>query len=666
MQPRNQKKSEVNLLKLIDKPFETEIDVTGDTPFDQVPETYWQQGKSRSENQQQAKIKTELLKLSINKDIFQLLLAEIHHTVSHHDDHVVRVAFHAGLSAYAKPLNLALRAESGSGKTYSTTQTVLFLPQEDVFYIASQSPKVISHEHGVKKTDDGCNFDEIPEPQKPSRSDYPDYSQYDALLKKYYEEKKAYQQLGEDAYYEVDLRKKVIIFLESVNPDTFKMLKATMSHDNEENGYVDHKYVDDKGKVHKTRLVGAPCLIFNSLDNEYVSEFATRCLTATPNTSKEKIAAAMEISNKKSSFPWEYEKENFSRLLFQEYIRKIRDTLQKGKIGFVNPFTIHTAFNKEQTRSMRDFNHYLELIAPYPMFKLFQRPVIVISGKRYLLPTIEDVLNAKTDFDAILQTTQTGTEQRIISFYFDVVAKHPEGTTVEQLTDEYNKGKKKQYSSRTIRVWLDRLVEIEWVDEREREHFKTNKYGEDYVDKRFLTYVPMKQPEQSETTVKLTTAIDLRFDLEKSFKKWLQTVAEKISITHPPIICRIDGSANQITLEELTNIVLGIENDKTVCGVISESSATVQNPNSDSIREIEPETIAVTENTLILYYRKLPPNTNLKCEGEGKGSPCTFFAQYEMLSSDNPEKPHYCKTHFQATAKNCQTNNFQLVEKEVS
>ena len=371
------------------------------------------------------------------------------------------------------------------------------------------------------------------------------------------------------------------------------MLKSTMSHDNEENGWVDHKYVDDKGKVHATRLVGAPCLIFNSLDNEYISEFATRCLTATPSTTKDKINSAMEISNRKSSFPWEYSVENFNRRLIQEYIRKIRDIMQKGKISVVNPFTdVYKVFSIEQTRSMRDFNKYLELMAPYAMFKLFQRPVIIVAGHRYLVPTVQDALDAKAAFDAIIQTTQTGTEQRIISFYYEVVAKHPNGAETEFLTDEFNKGRKKPYASRTIRDWLNRLVNIEWVDEREGCH--ENSKG--YIDKRFKLYVPLRK---AESTAVLETTVDLKAVLEKSFKSWLKTIAEIKSFSPPIIIPKIDGTAIEISLEEMESIVLGLELPKFSGGSEENISATVSTSEKNVTCENKLESTAIIQTAAV-------------------------------------------------------------------
>jgi len=93
-------------------------------------------GKALAEKKaKEAAFQEELKQLALNPAIEQFILDEVHRTVSSHDDHVIKAVFHAGISAYASPLNLALKCESGSGKTYSTTQTIKFLPPENVLLI---------------------------------------------------------------------------------------------------------------------------------------------------------------------------------------------------------------------------------------------------------------------------------------------------------------------------------------------------------------------------------------------------------------------------------------------------------------------------------------------------------------------------------------------------
>ena len=288
---------------IIDKPFSLDIDVTDETPINEIPISHPQfvKAKWKADAQTEKDLKAALEALSVNPDVEQFLFNEIHRTVSHLDDHIINIVFHAALSTYFKPLNLALKAESGSGKTYSTIQSISFLPDEDIVTLSYISPKVLIHSNGTRKVDvDGkaVNFDEIPQPIKPERADEPDYLIYERLMSVYRENVKKYRELEKQIYYEVDLRNKIYVMMEGIDQKTFTMLKTTMSRDNEEHGFNDSVYVDDKGRNHKTRLVGSPVMIFNSVDaGEYNNEFATRCLTATPNTSPEKIRRAMEISN---------------------------------------------------------------------------------------------------------------------------------------------------------------------------------------------------------------------------------------------------------------------------------------------------------------------------------------------------------------------------------
>jgi len=311
----------INDERFIKNPFNTKFDVTGDTPIDQLPPDYLAGFKQEmyDKHQQQLTIEQQIDAFSKNPDIEEMMLEQAHKNISKYDDHITRMAFHVGLSAYLKPLNFALKAPSGSGKTYGTIQTMKFFPREDVEEIGSQSPKVISHQDGVLKTKDGREIKEENRPIKPNRKDYCDASEYNTDFKFYQAQKKQWDEDQKGAYHEIDLRNKTILFLESVNLETFKMFKTTMSHDDD---YVDHKYVDDKGKVHITRTIGAPALIFNSVDNDYVEEFATRTFAGTPSSRKEKIEDSMTISNNKSCYPWLYDKEEQNVTVIKEYIKK--------------------------------------------------------------------------------------------------------------------------------------------------------------------------------------------------------------------------------------------------------------------------------------------------------------------------------------------------------
>jgi hypothetical protein len=539
----------------------------------------------------------DLNTLSKNPDIEQFLLKEIHRTVSYHDDHVIKADFYTGISAYFSPLNFALKCESGSGKTYSTVQTLKFLPPEDVQMIGSQSPKVLTHENGILKDINGEPIEDPP--RKPRRDEYEEKDQYNDAMDKYYNEKKLYDNRLIGSYYEVVLSNKVFVFLESINVETFMMIKSTLSHDNEQ---IDHKYVDDRGGVHVTRLIGYPACIFNSLDNEFLSEFATRTLTAAPTTTTAKITASMGISNKKASYPFLYKKESYNKRLIQTYLRQVKNIINQYNIKPLNPFpTLHDQFRSIETRDMRDFNHFLELVPAFTLFKLFQRPILKINDEYYLLSTIQDVIDAKKLFDSVSLTTKTSTDKRTLEFYYTVVRQQQGGATLNTLTDIYNKNnskaKRRKISADTIRKWLKRLIEIEWVDVREG-----------LQEDRQLTYFPLQAVNENEAQTQLYSEVQpqtscniemqqgLSVFCEKDFTEWLETITAKF----PPeeqILLDFNGSSKPITWEQIEDIVKAVNLSVTT---------TQNNIESGFKTEIKTESNCISE----MQPKKKHPNIN--------------------------------------------------------
>jgi hypothetical protein len=417
--------------------------------------------------------------------------------------------------------------------------------------IGSQSPKVISHENGRLLDKNGKEITDPP--TKPRQDNYDDKEQYRDAMDNYIIANREYQERIKESYYEVILSGKIFTFLEGVNIETFKMIKSTLSHDNET---IDHKYVDDHGKVHITRLIGYPACIFNSLDNEFMSEFATRTLTTTPTTSQPKIEHSKKIKNQKAAYPFLYKKQSYEKTLIQTYLRCVRDTIKRGNLKVIIPFpSIHQKFRSLEVRDMRDFNHFLELVPAITIFHLFQRPVLTILEGNYVIATIQDIMDAKGLFDSISSTTQTSTEQKILTFYYECLKDKTSGTTANILTDTYNKNHKK-VSTKTIQRWLQRLIDIEWVDAREGVQ----------SDNRTLTFYPLQGVNEDENQTQLDQSIDtqtidknrMSTDLglfcQKDFDLWLKTIGQ----THPPtrrIQLQISGSAQELSQEDFENNV---------------------------------------------------------------------------------------------------------------
>lgn len=580
------------------------------------------------------KLQEAIEKLAHNPDIDKEFLKEANKTISHYDNHIIKTVYITALSTYLEnPLNFGLKAESGSGKTYSANETLKFFPPEDVVLIGSQSPKVISHENGIQKTFDGQLFDEIKKPERPLRRDYPDKMMYDNAILQYENDLVKYNEASKSCYWEVDLRHKTIAFFESIDLDTFKMFKTTMSHDNP---YIDHKWVDDKGKVHVTRLIGAPAIIFCSLDNVYFEEWATRNLSASPVTDQNKYQSAMGISCQKSNYPWEFEN-RFEKEVIQEYLRKISGLAIRGKLKGLNPFKdIHRIFSDIHTRDMRDFNKFLEMLPSFALFKLFQRPIIEINKCRYLVPTIQDAIEAKELFESLKDTTVTNTEKRVVQFYQTYIQNYPNGKTIKILTNEYNKDHpKNKRSSGSIREWITRLELINWVDVREGEQ-ETSK---GYIDHKTLTIYPLiiKNNEYSSFSENKT---NYSLDFQKAFENWLKDVSEKNQLRYKIYLLNTDGSAKIISKEDFIKIISNTPIINTETSL--EDNLTIESENILS-------DITVSENKLNSGNKKIliidPCLDGTRCQGTADdGDQCRYAAE-EILYQDDSKPGIFCKTH---------------------
>jgi hypothetical protein len=511
---------------------------------------------------------TEMLEpLALDPNLEQVFLNDLHRIVAAHDDHVTKANFHTALSMYYVPVNNAVKGESGVGKTYGTLEVISYFPEEDVIIVGSQSPKVISHEHGKFMTgnDEPLSWDNVP--QKPSKRDFDTDAEYKEAWDGYRVESKIWEDKIRNSYHLIRLTGKTYVFLDTISYETFEMFKCTLSHDKPR---IAHKYVDDKGKVHKAVLDGWPSAIFCSTDKKWIEEFSTRTFTVSPSTAKEKITAGMEITSQKKSYPWKYKKDTQTKLLLKALIREIRDTFKKYDLKVVCPFPdIEKLFTSTATRDMRDYNHFTEILPAYAMFKLFQRPIASVDGEKWLVVSIEDVKAAKALFDEIAETTKTGTEKRIIDFYETFVQPKTEGITLNELVEEYNdENLNDTKSDYAIRGWLKRLNQIGWV----------NILKGQQEDKRKDTFIPLKlkhsKPKiKGETSGKNENQLDLDAELKKQFKTWLETISDEGIVTGYEILDFKTKQLQPLTGEKFVEKTVGVDLDTLL--IVSEAEKNV-------------------------------------------------------------------------------------------
>jgi len=453
----------------------------------------------------------------------------------------------SGLSAYLpEPLNLFEKGSSGVGKTYNAIQTLAYFPESDVWFLGGMSPKALVHQHSKLLDKDGEEINLSEKPEKPLKKDYANEEEFKDAMASYKEKKKAFYDRLIESYHYINIDNKIFVFLEAPDPETMRMLYPILSHDKRR---LEYRFVDKSQSGLRTVKVvveGWPSAIFLTTDKKYVEELATRSFTVSPEETTEKIEASNQLTNLKASLPWECELETEEFHIIKTLIENIKDTLTKEKVDVVIPFLdLYTQFPKDIPRDMRDFSHFTQFLKAFTILHLYQRPCITLGKKKFVLATSQDVVDGYTIFKELFESTRTGTEQRVLNFYYEFML-GKDRCYVSDLTTEYNKAKTgKAISDFAIRYWLDRLNEIGYVEKRE-----------DPQDKRKNIYIPLvkKKQELRENTLNPENHINLATVLKNSFEKW-KTNIRKVGIQYYKNIFE----DNPVTLEEIEPSILGAE-----------------------------------------------------------------------------------------------------------
>jgi DNA-binding MarR family transcriptional regulator len=446
-------------------------------------------------------------------------------------------------------MNLFLKGPSGSGKTYNSVQTVKYFPKDDAWFLGGLSPKALIHDYGVLLNKDGEEIDLDAKPTKPRKADFkkaaeqgldPEEELGKALLR-YKEDLKAWREELQNSYRLIDLSHKILIFLEAPDFNTYRMLLPILSHDTYE---ITYKFTDKtaQGSLRTIKVVirGWPATIFLTTDRKYMEELATRSFTVTPETSTAKIKDANELTNTKDCYPWNYSDKAEETRVIEQLVACIKNQFTGSTVDSVVPFTnIHELFPAEIVRDMRDFAHFMQFLKTVTALHFYQRPFMKQGDKRYLMSTVEDVQRALEVYKELFETTRTGTEQRILDFYHDIVSKtkkleleQPTGSQqteestsekteiqqklsvrtrwhLKELTTKYNETSKRKLSSDSVRVMLDHLSVIGYVD-----------VEPDPGDKRCNLYSPLLDEEKAEIHREFENPLILGSKLEKGFEEW--------------------------------------------------------------------------------------------------------------------------------------------------
>lgn len=460
---------------------------------------------------------SEVRKLAKNPHLFPHILIDLEGRVKK-DIPSKCTALLTDMSAYLdKPLTTSFKGISGVGKTINVIEASMYFSKEDIMFLGGLSPKALIHQHGTLMDDK--NIPILPEhkPEKPLRRRFQrgdeGTQEYDEACQCYRTEIDDWNIRLRNSYRLIRLDNKILIFLESPSEETYRMLFPILSHDVER---IEYKWVEEM--ITKRAIIqGFPAAIFLSTEQKYMEELSTRSLTVTPESEEGKIKDAMKLSNIQVAFPWKYENVPQSTKIIREVILRIRDKFVSENYNVVIPFTdLYEIFSSEIVRDMRDFKHFLRFLQSLTTFYVFQRPILRIKERSYVLSSIDDVVMALCMYSQIYETTRTGIEENILKFYNEIVMTQS-SWHLSDLVEKYNEVHKRKVSSKSVGAWLRMLYDIDHVD-----------IQKDTMDKRKNIYVPMiTKKEKVQIVLNLENRNILRFKLETNFKEWIKNVPSK-------------------------------------------------------------------------------------------------------------------------------------------
>ena len=292
------------------------------------------------------------------------------------------ITFLAQLSAYTEDsqVNISFNAPSSTGKSFIPLEIANLFPEEDLIELGNCSPTAFYHEQG----------------------------KYDK----------------ETNTIEVDLSRKILIFLDQPSPQLLERTRALLSHDKK----VIKAKITDKNQSggNRTKTVaikGFPAVIFCSAGLRLDEQEATRFLLLSPEINNEKIREAIYEKIKKEANSKSYKditESNPGRKLLKERILAIKDAnVQEIRIG--NPDLVQELFFKNirqpKPRHQRDIARVISIIKVLALLNLWFRE----KDGEAIIANDDDIKEAFRIWESISESQELNLPPYVLNLYKDVI-----------------------------------------------------------------------------------------------------------------------------------------------------------------------------------------------------------------------------------------------------
>lgn len=293
------------------------------------------------------------------------------------DDSNKKIVFLGMLSAYTKEsqLNVSLNAPSSTGKTYIVKEVAGLFPEEDKIEIHAATPTSFFYE-----------------------VDYVDQ-----------EKNIRYK----------DVRRKIIICYELLDPSLQVKLRPLLSHDNE---YIFHKQTNkNKGRnvTDNTVVRGYAAFLFCSANMKLNEQEATRSILLSPQVTAEKLTQGVHLRAQRGANEREfYERleSNPDRIALKNRIIAIREA-HIDEVIIKDPEAIEQRFlelaGTLKPRHQRDIDHLLQLIRCVTLLNVWFRR----QPDESIVASQTDIDQAFDLFDEFFESQDLNLPPAVHSFY---------------------------------------------------------------------------------------------------------------------------------------------------------------------------------------------------------------------------------------------------------
>jgi hypothetical protein len=274
---------------------------------------------NKTDSKQERRIEQIIELEGRRKNYFEYVVMSIKKTVKC-EDSLIRQILYTGFSTYVEddPINLGILAPTSEGKTYAITESLQYFPDEDVVYIGQMSPKVLVRQKGIlidtksgepikdKLQELKTKYREfVKKRRKLSRKDIDEKENLNDEIEKTVED---IRKLFENSKTLIDLRGKILVFLEPPQHELWNLLKPILSHDKKE---IEFPFVDktanSNAETKDVVVKGWPACIFCSAKDESKweiwDEIKSRLLTTSPNMVPEKYQQSNKLISQKKGYP---------------------------------------------------------------------------------------------------------------------------------------------------------------------------------------------------------------------------------------------------------------------------------------------------------------------------------------------------------------------------